>query len=456
LHHLSGNNKIIVVGGNAAGPAAAAKAKRIAPDLNIIMIEAGNYISTGTCEIPYVLSGEIKNNSGILFHSPESFEKEKKVKVLTGHLVEKIDRIKKMIAVKNLLNGQIFELDYDRLILCTGSNAKKIPGLFPRLSNIFSLKTVDDLNSITEFIKKSKPRRGLIVGAGYIGLETADALTTLGIEITLLEKESLPLPNGETESSRLILALINEMGVDFIGSAEKVAFNQDGKRLSGIRFEGRFMEFDFAVIAAGFEPNNALAIASKLHIGKLGGIAVDQKLKTSDPNIYAAGDCIEIINSVNGKPDYFPLAKVAFRSGNLAGANAAGGNYVIKPVIKNIAVKIFDRAFVQVGLNSAEAVESCFRFSAISAVAPNLVKVMPGSINTFAKILFDINTKQILGANFFGGSEVIGYGDLISVFIQKGLKVNELSNLEMNYTPPLSPFNNILSILGRKIERGIL
>jgi NADPH-dependent 2,4-dienoyl-CoA reductase/sulfur reductase-like enzyme len=455
MYPLNSRKNIIVIGGNAAGPAAAAKAKRTEPNANVIMIEAGDFISTGTCELPYILSGEIKKYEDIVFFNPESFEKEKGVKVLTSHLVEKIDRSKKNITVKNVKTGHKFEQEYDKLVLCTGSNAKSIPLLPKNLSNVFTLKSVADLISIKSYLEKNKVRDILIVGAGYISLEVADVFKKLGYSITILEKEKLPMPGVEDETRYLISDLLKQAGIEFYGGAKDVKFNHNEQKFLSIKLEGRILEYDLVLQAVGFEPNNNLALSSKLSIGNSGGIKVDQKLRTSDPNIFAAGDCIEVVNRILNKPDYFPLATIAHQSGHTAGENAAGGNGTFQPVIKNIAVKFFGKSLVSVGLNSVEAKKHGFNFSSVHTIIPNLVKVMPQSEQVFGKIIFDKNTKLILGANFFGGTETIGYGDLISSFIHNKIKASELANVNFNYTPPLSPFVNILSVLGRKIEREL-
>jgi NADPH-dependent 2,4-dienoyl-CoA reductase/sulfur reductase-like enzyme len=455
MYLLNSRKNIIVIGGNAAGPAAAAKAKRTAPDANVLMIEAGEFISTGTCELPYVLSGEIKKYEDVVFFNPESFEKEKGVKVLTSHLVEKINRSQKIITVKNVKTGHKFEQEYDKLILCTGSNAKSIPLLPRNLSNLFTLKSVADLITIKSYLEKNKVKDILIVGAGYISLEVADAFKKLGYSITILEKEKLPMPGVEEETRHLIFDLLKQNGIEFYSSVKDVKFNHDEQKFLSIKLEGRILEYDMMLQGVGFEPNNNLALSSKLNVGNFGGIKVDQKLRTSDTNIFAAGDCIEIVNRIVNKPDYFPLATIAHQSGHTAGENAAGGNGTFQPVIKNIAVKFFGKSLVSIGLNSVEAKKHGLNFSSVHTIIPNLVKVMPQSEQIFGKIIFDKNTKLILGANFFGGTETIGYGDLISSFIYNKIKATELANINFNYTPPLSPFVNILSVLGRKIEREL-
>ena len=455
MQRFNSQKKIIVVGGNAAGPAAAAKAKRTAPDAEVTMIEVGEFISTGTCELPYVLSGEIKNYEEIVFYSASSFESEKGVKVLTSHLAKKIDRAKRILTIRNTKTNQDTELEYDKLILCTGSKAKTLAALPNCLVNSFTLKSVSDLIAIKNYIERTNSKHALIIGAGYIGLETADALHSLGCEITILEKENLPLPGLEDETRSLVLDLLKQNGINFIGGAKDVRFNHDENKFLSTKYEGRITEYDFVITSIGFEPNNTLAVPAKLSIGKFGGIKVDQKMRTSDPNIFAAGDCTEIVNRVTGKPDYFPLATYAHLSGHVAGENAAGGNLVVQPSVKNIGVKLFGKSLAVVGISSDEVRKHRFNFGLASSVTPNLVKVMPQSENVFGKILFDKNSKQILGANFLGNREAVGYGDLISSFINNKIRVTELANVNYNYTPPLSPFVNLLSVLGRKIEREL-
>lgn len=441
---------ILIVGGNAAGPAAAAKAKRTSPESNVILFEAGNFISTGTCELPYVLSDVIDDYNKILFYSPESFEKEKKVKVLVNHFVEKIDRTRKTITARNTLSNQSIDFPYDKLILTTGSKAKRIPSFPAELKNVFVLKNVNDLIRIKSYLKNNSVGKVLILGAGYVGLESAESFKKLGCSVTVIEKEKLPMPSADEEVGALLLELLKKNDVEFIGGVHDIKFGMHDNKLESITYEGRTQEYDLVLLAIGFEPNSMLAVAAKLQTGKYGGIKVDQKLRTNDTDIFAAGDNIEIINKITNQPDYFPIATTAHQYAHIAGENAAGGNLYIKSTVKNIAVKIFDKNLVMVGLNSTEAADNKFNFTAVREIAPNLVKVMPESENVFGKIIFEKSSKKILGAVFLGGKEAVGYGDLIASFIYNNIKVTELANINYNYTPPLSPFINLLSLLGRK------
>ncbi|MBI5806927.1 MAG: FAD-dependent oxidoreductase [Ignavibacteriales bacterium] len=447
------NKNIIVIGGNAAGPAAAAKAKRTDPYANVLLFEASEFISTGTCELPYVLSGEIKDYNDIVFYSAKSFEEEKGVKVYTNSLVTNIDRRNKTITVTNTSTNQSYNFTYDKLILTTGSISKRISQLPINLENVFSFKSVGDLIKVKSFIDKYNPKRVLVIGAGYIGIEISEALKNIGLEVILLEKEKLPMPGSEAEIQNLILQTLLKNKIQFFGNSIDVKYYFVESKLRSVKIDGWNYEIDFAIQSLGVKPNTTLALSAKLDLGNFGGIKVDSKLRTSDSNIYAAGDCIEVINKITNRNDYLPLATLAHEHGHIAGENAAGGNSFIHPVINNIAVKIFDNNFVSVGLNSIQAIKNNFNVLSVSAIVPNIIKVMPNSKNVFGKIIYEKDSLRILGANFFGDKEVIGFGDLISSFIYHKNKITDLAEINFNYTPPSSPFINLLSVLGRKAKK---
>lgn len=447
------NKNIIVIGGNAAGPAAAAKAKRTDPNANVLLFEAGEFISTGTCELPYVLSGEIKDYNDIVFYSAKSFGEEKGVKVYTNSLVTNIDKRNKTITVTNTLTNQSYNFTYDKLILTTGSISKRLSQLPINLENVFSFKSVSDLIKVKNFIDKYNPKRVVVIGAGYIGIEISEALKNLGLEVILLEKEKLPMPGSEAEIQNLILQTLLKNKIQFFGNSIDVKYYFDESKIRSVKIDGWNYEIDFAIQSLGVKPNTALALSAKLDLGNFGGIKVDSKLRTSDSNIYAAGDCIEVINKITNRNDYLPLATLAHEHGHIAGENAAGGNSFTHPVINNIAVKIFENNFVSVGLNSIQAIKNNFNVLSVSAIVPNIIKVMPNSKNVFGKIIYEKDSLRILGANFFGDKEVIGFGDLISSFIYHKNKITDLAEINFNYTPPSSPFINLLSVLGRKAKK---
>ena len=452
---MSKPKRIIVVGGNAAGPAAAAKAKRTVPGADVLLFEAGEFISTGTCEIPYVLSGEIKDFKDILFFTPESFKIRKQVDVYANHYVSGINTKEKFITADDVKLGRKSEFKYDKLVLATGSAARPHTFLQSGFRNVFSLKNVGNLIAIKDYISKNKVASAAVVGAGYIGLEAADALNSLGIEVIILEKERLPLPSAEPEIGRLLSELFKNSGVRFFGNSSDFGINESGGKIVSVNIESRIIPVDLIITASGFVPNAALARQAGLEIGSTGAIKVSRKLQTSDPNIYAAGDCVETINAVTGRPAYLPLATLAHVHGHIAGENAAGGSALTEPAVKVISMKVLNKYCVTVGLSESEASDFRFNYSSVYDVVPNLVEVMPESDKVFGKIIYERTGHRILGAAFIGGKEVSGYGDLISAFIKIKQPADILADLNYNYTPPLSPFVNLLSKLGRKIKQQI-
>jgi len=445
-------NKIIVIGGNAAGPAAAARAKRVNPNAEVILFEAGNFISTGTCEMPYVLSGEIKDHSEIVFFSPESFFRKKGVKVFIKHSVEEIDTRGNEISVRNIDDNELATFNYDTLILCTGSTARILPQFSADLKNVFTLKNVSDLIGVKDFINNNNVSKAVIIGSGYIGLEAAEALSKNGIKVTFLEKEDQPMPTVEKELKEEILSIINNNGIEFIGSIDDVEPVIYNGLVKSIKLGDDYIDTDLVILSVGFSPNTFLAQQAKLELGRLGGIKVDKKLTTSNSRIFAAGDNCEVINAVTGKPDYIPLATTAYTFGHIAGENAAGGKLNSEPVVKNSAVKLFDQYFTFVGLTSIEAERVGIEFNVVTVKVPNIVNVMPGSREVFGKLIFEKSDQRILGASFYGGTEVSGYADMVSSLIKLKQATDTLTKINYNYTPPLSPFINPLYLLGKKAK----
>ena len=452
---IHGAKKIIVIGGNAAGPAAAAKAKRVNPDSEVILFESGQFISTGTCELPYLLSGEIDDYKKIVFFDPESFYKTKGVKVYLNYRVEEINRKEKFIVVRNLSDSTLSNHEYDSLILTTGSKAKIPSGFSVLPENAFCLKSVSDYLSIKNYLDNNHVNDVVIFGAGYIGLETADAFKKKNINLTIIEKDNLPLPGYEYEIRNLVKDILQKNNINFIAESGLPRFNYKLNRIESITGNGNHLKSDLILFAIGVEPNNSLAVSSGLNTGKWGGIVVDNYLRTSDNSIYAAGDVIEVQDKISGRNIYLPLATLAHSQGHTAGANAGGSRIKNEPVVRNIAVKIFDKVFSQVGLTTEEAMELNINCDSVTALVPNLVKVMPGSEKVFGKLLFNKYNGKIYGASFLGTNEVTGYADLISMLIYKNGVVEDLGKMNFNYTPPSSPFVNILSVLSRKAGENV-
>lgn len=447
--------KIIIIGGNAAGPSAAAKAKRINPNAEVILFEAGQFISTGTCELPYLLSGEINDYNKIIFFNPDSFLKEKGVKVFINHFVKKIDPKQKKIFVLNNVTNTLSEFGFDKLILTTGSKPIELNELPFSLENVFPYKSIQNYLEVKKYISSKEVRNILVIGSGYIGLEVADALKRAGYMVSILEREQLPMPSGDDEVQLIIKDLLTKNNIGFLSGDTQTKFIIKNNKFSQLKYLGRYLDFDLVIVAAGIKPNNNIAESIGLKLGNYGGLIVDNRLKTSNPNIFAAGDNIELRNYITLRNDYFPLATHAHISGHIAGENAAGGIIISRPIILNSAFHLCDKFIAHVGLTYEQAINYSINTQFVTAVANNKVKVMPDSHKVFGKIIYDRFSKLILGASFIGSKEVSGYSDLITTMIYNKIPVTNLTEINFNYTPPLSPFINLLSVLGRKIKEKI-
>ncbi len=443
--------KIIVVGGSAAGPAAAAKAKRVNPKNEVILYEAGKYISIGTCELPYVLSGEIEQVEKLIFFSPETFEKEKGVKVKINHRVEFIDKNKKKIYVRDLINQNLFEDTYDKLILCTGSTKKIHPTFRNGLTNVFYLKTIDDAIAIQNFIRENKINSALVIGASYTGLEALEFVKKISSETYLIDILELPLQGYDFEIQKILLEKLDEKKINFIGGVKELRIFEKENRVTRIKINQEEIEVDFVLITIGFEPNNSLAKVANLSLNSpCGSIKVDEKQRTSDDNIYAAGDCCGVKEFITKKIRWIPLATYAHNQGHVAGANAAGEPATFSQIVRNVAFRFFDINISLVGLTTDEIEDNRINYKDVSTVGNSRVKIMPGGKKHFVKIKYKAEDKKIISANLIGGDDVIGKANLISFAIKNNIPITKFYETDFLYTPTLSPLIETLSILGKK------
>ncbi len=447
------SKRIIVIGGNAAGCAAAAKAKRVNPNASVMLFEKSRVISTGTCELPYVISGEIESAGKLVFYTPETFESEKGVKVFIENEVVHINTSKKLVDVLDLKTRKIQSFPFDALVIATGSHSRGDESISAvHYENQFQLKTVRDAELITRYMNDTHPKNAVIIGGGYIGLELADALTRRGLTVSLIEKQQALFQFAGDETSALIKTLCELKGVNIYFSVDSFKYISENGKIGGVRIGSRTIETDIVFLAEGFTPENLLAKDAKLTIGNSAGIKVSSRLQTSAPYVFAAGDCIEYKEFISGQNIFLPQANLAHRSGHVAGANSAGGNEYMPTVVRNLSARFFDKYFAHIGLTTEELLPGKIKIITESIVHQNIPRVMPGSKPNFSKIICDKNSGKILSATCFGGNEVSSFADIISTFIRFGRSAVELQDIQFNYTPTLSPLINPLSILGKKIQ----
>ncbi|MEX0602087.1 MAG: FAD-dependent oxidoreductase, partial [Bacteroidota bacterium] len=355
------NQRIVVVGGLAAGPSAASKAKRVNPGAQVELLEQGEHISYGICEIPYYVGDVFQDAGHLTVFTPERLEREKGVRVRTLHRVEEIHPHRKSLVVRDLEKNTESRIAYDRLILATGSAPRTLNISGEKGRNVFTVKSLSDGLGMRKYVDEESPRTAVIIGAGYIGMEMAEALVRRGIRTTLIHRHDLPMAQLERDASRTVLEILTLQGVSFVPNSEvrELPCDDTGKVVEVVTSTGRYPS-DVVVLCIGVQPNAGLARQIGIRTGERGGILADERQATSVGSIFAAGDCCEIRNAVNNRWMYIPLATYASRQGWVAGENAAGGFATFKGAIRAIAVKVFDLEVAQVGLSVAEAESSGF------------------------------------------------------------------------------------------------
>ncbi|MGD1046908.1 MAG: FAD-dependent oxidoreductase [Bacteroidota bacterium] len=446
--------RILVIGGLAAGPAAASKAKRTNRSAEVILFEQSENISSGICEVPYYIGNVITDVEKLSTLTPLDFERTRGVKVHTLHRVEEIQPVKKHIIVRDLYHDKILKYEYDKLILAIGSKTKTIGIAGENARNVFHVKLLSEGLAIKHFINEEKPKRAVIIGGGYVAIEMCEAFRALGLETTLLHRDELPMSKLEMDARKDVLAELTKNSIQFHSKQTLKAFKTDdtGKIVEVVTNSGNYPT-DLLILAIGVEPNVELAKSIRAHIGTSGGILTDQHQTTSVDSIYAAGDCCEVKNLVNNRWMYAPLATSAARQGWVAGENSAGGNAIFKGAIRAIAVKAFGMEIASVGVSSREAEESGFHPIVEHILGDSRIAFYPGSEEVHIIAIADKKSKRLIGANVVGGSGSALRANILGVAIQQKMTVEEISKLDLLYSSPFSPLWDPILIAAHQLSK---
>ncbi|MFZ1744315.1 MAG: FAD-dependent oxidoreductase [Nitrospirales bacterium] len=427
---------IIIVGGVAGGASAAAKARRTNETANIEMFEKGPYVSFANCGLPYYVGETIQDRDDLLLQTPERFWKRFMVKVHVLHEVLHIDRTAKCVQVKNLMTQEITSHPYDTLILAPGAGAimPDIPGIHAR--NIFTVKTVPDSDAIKTFLASHPSQEALVIGGGFIGLETAEALMGLGLTVTIIEKAPQILPPFDQDMATLVAHHLQEKGVKIIAGDGINGFQQDGDLAKEAELEsGTRLPMDLAILSIGVRPELKLAREAGLKIGAAGGIAVNTRQQTSDPDIYAAGDAVETLHLVTGQHARIPLAGPANKQGRVAGANAAGGDLQFHGALGTAIVESMGITAAKTGLSAHEA-EAYGLHYFVSLTHPlDHAEYYPGAEALHMKLVVEQQTGKLLGAQIVGDQGVDKRIDVLATAIHAKLNVQDLEQLDLAYAP---------------------
>ncbi|MEZ9188918.1 FAD-dependent oxidoreductase [Vibrio sp. 10N.286.52.F8] len=456
--------KILIVGGVAGGASAAARARRLSEDAEIIMFERGSFVSFANCGLPYHIGGDIKDRSKLLLQTPESFLARFNVDVRVMNEVISIDRHNKQVTVKNLLDNSEYTESYDFLLLSPGAGpiVPPIPGIDNPLTH--SLRNIPDMDRIIQTIQMNKPEHATVVGGGFIGLEMMEAFHQLGIKTTLIEMADQVMTPVDREMAGFAHAEIRQKGIDLkLGVAlqaieyvpnEHIASIGSGEDTEHLHIEGELnltlsngesLTTDILIMAIGVRPETKLAKEAGLQIGELGGIYTNEMMQTSDPSIYAVGDAVEEKDFVTGAQTLVPLAGPANRQGRMAADNMLGRSETYQGTQGTAICKIFDLAVASTGKNEKQLKRDGVEYEKVYVHTASHASYYPGAEIVSFKMLFDPKTGKIFGAQAVGKDGVDKRIDVMAVAQRAGMTVEQLQHLELTYAPPYGSAKDVIN-----------
>lgn len=439
--------RLLIVGGVAAGATAAARARRLDENAEIIILEKGKYVSFANCGLPYRISGDIEKRSALLLQTPEGFFSRYRVEVRLETEALEIDRASNRVRARGP-EGE-FWLEYDSLILAQGGTpfAPPIAGLDS--PNVFKLWTIPDMDGIHAYIDSAKPQSALVIGGGFIGLEAAEAFVKRGLSTTIVELTDHLMPPADAEFGAMIAAAFEAAGARVIvgRSVARLAGPENaGSAGTATLDDGTIVPAGVVLVSAGVKPNLDLARAAGLAIGSSGGLSADEHLRTSDPHIWAAGDMIEVTRRVDGRRVRVPLAGPANRQGRIAASNALGGSLRYAGALGTSVFKVLDKAFAMTGLSEKAARDAGFDVGVAVVHRGNHASYYPGSSELSLELVYERKDGRLLGAQAFGESGVEKRIDIAATALAARMTVDDLAELDLAYAPPFSSANDPLNM----------
>ncbi|NMW84961.1 FAD-dependent oxidoreductase [Peptoniphilus sp. AGMB00490] len=442
--------KIIVVGGVAGGATAIARLRRLDENAEILLLERGKYVSFANCGLPYYIGGAIEERDSLFVTTKESIEDKYNIEIRTENEVLSIDKENKRVRIIDYTSGREYEEDYDKLLLSTGSSPfiPDVEGINER--NIFKLWTVPDVDAIYNFIEKEKPKKAVVIGGGFIGLETAENLYEKGLEVTLVEMSDQVMPPLDKDMAKILENHLENKGVKLLLGEGFDGTENKGKTIK--LKSGKKLESDITILSIGVRPNSGIAKSAGLELNERGGIKVDKFQKTSDENIYAVGDVIEVKDFILGTNTMIPLAGPANKQGRAVASNILEKREeTYKATMGTSVAKVFDMTVATVGSNEKSLIKKGYKYKKdyyISLVHPmSHAGYYPGALPMTIKLIFG-RDGEILGAQIVGYDGVDKRIDIIATTIYFKGNVYDLSDLELAYAPPYSSAKDPVNFAG--------
>lgn len=439
--------KVIIIGGIAAGMSAAAKFKRLSPNDDVVVYEKGDIVSFGACGLPYYVGGFFDDSNEMIARTPEAF-REAGVEIHTKHEVTNVDFSNKKVTVKNLNTNEVLEESYDKLMIASGARAIIPPIKNIDLENVVTLKSMDDGNKLRELMSKEENKKIVIIGAGFIGLEAAEAAKHRGKEVTVIQLQDRVLQEVfDKDITDLLEEELRENGVNLLLSETVTELIGDGK-VSKVKTNKREIEADIVILATGVKPNTDFLNCDEIKMIRNGAIVVDKYGRTSVEDVYAAGDCATINSLITDREIYVPLATGANKLGRIVGENLAGQNNSFQGSMASSCIKVMDMEAARTGLSEKEVLNLGFNYKTKFITDMNQTSYYPGRERIYVKLIYDAHTRVILGGQVAGYKDAVQRCNVLAACIYAKMTTEQLGMLDLCYAPPFSRTWDVLNVAG--------
>ena len=446
--------KVIIIGGVAGGASTATRLRRLDEDAEIVILERDKYVSFANCGLPYYIGNDISDKSQLIVQTPEKFKSRFNIDVRVLNEAIEIDKENKTVLIKNIETGVIYKENYDKLVLSPG--AKPIKPNIEGINNdkIFTLRNIPDTYKIKEYINNNNVKSAVIVGGGYIGIEMAENLFKLGIDITVVELGDHLIGPIDFDMSSFIKSYIVDKGVKVILSNGVQKIEEAGNKVKVVLNKGDITT-DLVIMSIGVTPENSLAKEASLELNKRGSIVVNEKMQTSDEDIYALGDAVEITNFVTSEKGFIPLAGPANKQARIVANNICGINSSYKGTQGSSILKIFDMTVAATGINEGIAKSLHLDYDKVFINSFSHATYYPNALPMVIKVIYEKKTGKILGAQIVGHDGVDKRCDVIATAIRGSMTASDLTELELCYSPPYSSAKDPVNMAGYVIENVI-
>jgi len=435
---VSKKKLLVVIGGVAAGLSAASYVKRRRPDIEVLVLEKSPHASYGSCGLPYLIEGLVEDPTELIARPIEELREKRGLDVRVLNEVLGINIKEERVIVRNIEADKEFEVQYDWLVISTGASPllPSFPGI--DAEGVFTLRTLEDGIRVESFIKSKSPKSVAIVGGGYIGMEMAEAFSTRGLEVSVIEKLPRVLANYDEEISEMVREELIENDIKLIVGSGVKAIERSGK-VTKVITESETVETELVLLGIGIKPNTALAKDAVIELGETGAIHVNERMETNIPGVYACGDCAEAYHRILKRNVWIPLGDTANKQGRIAGANIVGEDVVFPGIIGTSATKAFELEVARTGLGELEAEREGYDVSTTLIESNTRAHYYPGRKSIMIKLVAEKGTKKLIGAQAIGGEAVAKRIDVFATAIWAGMTLDEIAWLDLTYVPPVAP-----------------